>query len=317
MMFRLNERVLCFHGPLLYEAKVLKFRDGSGEGDVESVEELGSPSPEGQYYLVHYKGWKNSWDDWVPEDRVLKWTDENLKTQKELKDATVAATAPKKKLTDKKKDTQKLDDDIRNGSAAKESPAPPGRPTKRGREMELDKEEDFMKRTEVKINVPDTLKAQLVDDWENVTKNHQLVPLPRTLTVKSLLTSFKESLPKKRPGSAEFDILEEILAGIRLYFDRSLGNILLYRFERQQYLDIRRQHPKKEASEIYGAEHLIRLFVTMPELVAHTNMDQQSVDVLRGHIESILRYLAKRKDECFVDTYQNASPSYEGLSRGS
>jgi hypothetical protein len=31
-----------------------------------------------------------------------------------------------------------------------------------------------MKRPEVKIVIPDVLKLQLVDDWEYVTKNHQV-----------------------------------------------------------------------------------------------------------------------------------------------
>ena len=33
---------------------------------------------------------------------------------------------------------------------------------------------DYHKRAEVKIVIPDTLKLQLVDDWENVTKNNQV-----------------------------------------------------------------------------------------------------------------------------------------------
>jgi hypothetical protein len=33
---------------------------------------------------------------------------------------------------------------------------------------------DYMKRPEVKIVIPDPLKLQLVDDWENVTKNNQV-----------------------------------------------------------------------------------------------------------------------------------------------
>jgi len=33
---------------------------------------------------------------------------------------------------------------------------------------------DYLKRPEVKIIIPDTLKLQLVDDWERVTKNNQV-----------------------------------------------------------------------------------------------------------------------------------------------
>lgn len=46
-------------------------------------------------------------------------------------------------------------------------------------------------------------------------------------------------MPRRRPGSADADILEEVEAGVREYFDKSLGRILLYRFERQQYLEVK------------------------------------------------------------------------------
>lgn len=31
-----------------------------------------------------------------------------------------------------------------------------------------------MKRLDIKISIPDPLKVQLVDDWENITKNNQV-----------------------------------------------------------------------------------------------------------------------------------------------
>lgn len=55
-------------------------------------------------------------------------------------------------------------------------------------------------------------------------------------------------------------LLDEIIAGINLYFDKALGNNLLYRFERAQYVEQKRSAGDKQMSEIYGAEHLLRLF---------------------------------------------------------
>ena len=89
------------------------------------------------------------------------------------------------------------------------------------------------------------------------------MPLPRNPNVVDILQAYsaaEKSARPKRPGSAEADIFEEVISGIQVYFDRCLGNILLYRFERQQYVDIRRSNDGKEMSEIYGAEHLLRLF---------------------------------------------------------
>jgi len=91
-------------------------------------------------------------------------------------------------------------------------------------------EDSFMARPSIKLHVPDHLKALLVDDWENVTKNNQLVPIPHPQPVTKILKEYLESERAKRaPGSAAVDILEETIAGLREYFDKGLGRILLYR----------------------------------------------------------------------------------------
>jgi mortality factor 4-like protein 1 len=48
-----NERVLCYHGPLFYEAKIIKVED------FKAAEQ--SPTGEaGMNYRVHYRGWKQT-----------------------------------------------------------------------------------------------------------------------------------------------------------------------------------------------------------------------------------------------------------------
>jgi mortality factor 4-like protein 1 len=52
--YEVNERVLCYHGPLIYEAKIIKqpqFHD-------ETTAPAGVAGP---YYFVHYKGWKQTY----------------------------------------------------------------------------------------------------------------------------------------------------------------------------------------------------------------------------------------------------------------
>ncbi|CAG2105607.1 unnamed protein product [Medioppia subpectinata] len=66
--YEVDERVLCFHGPLIYEAKCLKRR----------------PEPKRQYF-VHYNGWNKNWDEWVDTSRLLKLNDDNRRVQQELK----------------------------------------------------------------------------------------------------------------------------------------------------------------------------------------------------------------------------------------
>lgn len=262
-------------------------------------------------YFVHYKGWKSTWDEWIPCDRVLAWNEENIRMQKDLKQAALEAINSKSSKKAASASTEKRKE---SSGAHKDEPV---RAPKRVRtqDLEIEKEEDFVKRPEVSLAVPDSLKAQLVDDWEYVTKEHQLVTLPRSPNVVDILREYRDANPK-RPGSAEADIFDEVLSGIKLYFDRSLGNILLYRFERQQYLEVKKTHESKPMSEIYGAEHLLRLFVSLPGLIAQTNMDQQSVGQLRSHLEDFLRYMAKHQDKLFQKEYENTSSRYEANAKG-
>jgi len=297
-MLKVNDKVLCYHGPFLYEATVLETENKTGKGG-EGV---------GPHYKVHYKGWKRTWDEWVPEDRVLPPTEENYAQQQKLRELAnpIPTAAPKKKglVPDGKKGT---------GATGPDS-APKG--VKRSRDHDIEKQSDFLSRPEIKLTIPDTLKSILVDDWENVTKHQQLVPLPRKPNVVGILKAYsaaEKSARPKRPGSAEADIFEEVVSGIKVYFDRCLGNILLYRFERQQYVDIRRTNEGKEMemSEIYGAEHLLRLFVSLPGLIAHTSMDQQSIQTLKDHIEGILKYMARNRDDLFEKNYEATSAQYQ------
>ncbi|TMW52295.1 hypothetical protein DOY81_002628 [Sarcophaga bullata] len=86
--FAEGEKVLCFHGPLIYEAKALK-------STVTKDKQL--------KYFVHYAGWNKNWDEWVPEHRVLKYNDTNLQRQKELQKEHDAKKEKSKKGTPKGK----------------------------------------------------------------------------------------------------------------------------------------------------------------------------------------------------------------------
>lgn len=129
-------------------------------------------------------------------------------------------------------------------------------------------EEKFQSRPSVKIFMHDRLKSLLVDDWEYITKNLQLVTLPSQMPASIILDEYAEQEKDKRhEGSAEWEILEEVIAGCKEYFNRCLGRILLYRFERQQFLEIYKQIEEptgsivgKSLAEVYGGEHLLRLF---------------------------------------------------------
>ncbi len=115
--FQDGEKVLCYHGPLLYEAKIMKNRkepapNKSGGGAAAAASSAADNS--GGSFLVHYQGWNKNWDEWVPEGRVLKINAENLSLKNRLH-AEQQAAAPSK---DKKKASKSKDGSKEKGQAA-------------------------------------------------------------------------------------------------------------------------------------------------------------------------------------------------------
>ncbi|KAK2021842.1 MRG-domain-containing protein [Colletotrichum zoysiae] len=186
-----------------------------------------------------------------------------------------------------------------------------------------EQEDGFHARPSIKLPIPDHIKAMLVDDWENITKNNQLVPLPHPHPVDEILNDYLNyERPNREDGSANMDILEEVVAGLREYFEKSLSRILLYRFERPQYHEVRKVWEKaaenekhKSVCDTYGPEHLCRLMVSLPELVAQTNMDQQSVSRLREELSKLTVWLGKNAKSYFVSEYETPSQEYIDKAR--
>jgi len=96
----------------------------------------------------------------------------------------------------------------------------------------------------------------------------------------------------------------------------ALGKMLLYRFERQQYVDLQKKNSEnKKMSEIYGCEHLLRLFVKIQQLVPTVGMEPEAVLLLNEHLNGILKYVQKNTSRLIMDEYDNAPPEYISLSK--
>ncbi|TBU44924.1 MRG-domain-containing protein [Dichomitus squalens] len=312
--FAVNERVLCYHGPLIYEAKILK---------AETWDERNTQSGVvGPHYYVHYKGWKQTWDEWVDGTRLLKFNETNIQLQKALQSQSQAAQAASASSSKAKSLATKEGAGAGGRAGGAGGRKDGARGTKRGRE-----EDEGTRKPEMKLNVPEQLKVLLVDDWEAVTKNNQLVGLPRKPNVLELLEEFKQHVLSQGTSAQLKDpkvLLPTIIAGLQTYFDRALGANLLYRFERPQYAEIRKKYvtgptvqigQEKEMSAIYGAEHFLRMLVSLPQMVASSSMDGESVALLRDYVNELLQWMVKERHRIFVPEYESASIAYQNISR--
>nr|ACO09550.1 Mortality factor 4-like protein 1 [Osmerus mordax] len=321
--FQEGERVLCFHGPLLYEAKCVKINIKDKQIK----------------YFIHYSGWNKNWDEWVPESRVLKYVDSNLAKQKELQKANQNAdddskmgehkkdhyvegkmrgVAPSKKIPAvqqkhvdlKAKKTKPKTPGAGEGTSTGEMPQPPRK--KRARvDPTVESEETFTNRVEVKVKIPEELKPWLVDDWDLITRQKQLFHLPAKKNVETVLEDYANYKKSRGTSDNKEYAVNEVVAGIREYFNVMLGTQLLYKFERPRYAEILANHPEAPMSQVYGAPHLLRLFVRIGAMLAYTPLDEKSLALLLNYLQDFLKYLVKNSSTLFSSSdYEVAPPEY-------
>ncbi|KAL9871304.1 nuA4 complex subunit EAF3 homolog isoform X2 [Glossina fuscipes] len=369
--FAEGEKVLCFHGPLIYEAKALK-------STITKDKQI--------KYYIHYAGWNKNWDEWVPENRVLKYNEANVQRQKDVfkqhsstagknkkgtpkakksegnssatKDSgassggsesrastpsreissALAAPAPTsgsrgnrskqaitctdilaKKEDSKTEDSAKEDKDDSsnkkkrtNISSTISSAMPSTAPNNNRFDSCVESEESFLSKIEVKIKMPDELKQCLADDWDAITRQHKLLDLPAKNTVQDIVDQYVafKKLAKSTSASKELAITD-VLNGVIEYFNVMLGSQLLYKFERPQYADILQQHPETPLSKLYGAFHLLRLFVKLGSMLGYSALDEKSMQMLLAHLHDFLKFLVKNSAIYFsMSNFVNVSPEY-------
>ncbi|XP_036363700.1 mortality factor 4-like protein 1 isoform X2 [Octopus sinensis] len=326
-----GERVLCYHGPLLYEAKCVK-----SEVKDKTVR-----------YFIHYNGWNKNWDEWVPEARVLKYNEGSVQKQKELQKAHACRNTWKDlklgiKKTKTKKDKEKTllfpGDKTKHKSAllggnssggqsdagnsgnvgslptssplAGSSTSTPTEPKRKRAKTDptVESEEAFQTKIEVHVKVPDDLKLWLVDDWDLMTKQKKLLKLPAKHNIETIL---EEYIQFKITKSNNKDAVKLVTQGVREYFNTTIGTLLLYKFERPQHTELLEAHPDIPMSSIYGATHLLRLFVKIGGMLAYTSLDEKSIQLLLTHLHDFLRYLQKNVANLFnVSDYISVTPEY-------
>ncbi len=276
--FKVSDIVLAYHGTLLYEAEILGVNKHPTTNVVLS-------------YVVHYQGFKKSWESIVPRASVFEHNDDNLRVAHRL---------------------------LQGAKMRQQAIRPIEQGTPQPRSSEDDSGTDSMPKPEANgesasvqslFHLPSALKRQLVDDWEFVTKENRLVKLPRDIAVDEIIhkwiTSYKDPENMAR---------REVADGIHSYFNAALSTMLLYKFERPQYNE--KFHGAGDAdeeinpSQVYGAEHLLRLLLKLPYMLETTGVDIEMMRRIAEHVNELTKYMQKNGRILFMPEYEAASDEY-------
>lgn len=336
--FSENEKLLCYHGPLLYEAKCVKVRKDPTEFK----------------YFVHYQGWNKNWDEWVDETRILKINPENL----EKKEKLLANLKENKGKTPKPNKKSKSGTDSANTSRAstpagsersfKETPegasggGDDNRSTtsshddeRRPRRKKFRNSNSFnqddggdtsgngemlssepykpicaIESDTFKIPIPEELRCVLVSDWDLLNHKKSLFTLPAKQTVSGILTEYRKHVEKT--GDVEnISAVSEVMLGVKDFFNATVGTRLLYKIEKRQYDTVMRQEGKT-AADIYGSAHLLRLMVIMASLLSETAIKGETdVQLIENILGQFLNYLETNRGRLFTSkNYFEATEDY-------
>ncbi|KAL6080202.1 Esa1p-associated factor, variant 2 [Balamuthia mandrillaris] len=191
------------------------------------------------------------------------------------------------------------------------------------------KASEMDKKTNFQLDIPLGLRKRLVKD-HGFIRDKSLVPLPRTPNVADILKAYVAELKplqfsdmtetadsternQEAGSSTDSNTFDEVVEGVRLYFDKALGSLLLYRFERMQFSEVFKKNKNVPPSELYGAEHLLRLFVKLPELLDGVEMEDDAKKLLAQKLNDILSYLDRNRKSLFLPEYEAATPSYRRM----
>lgn len=252
--FKKGEVVLAFHGQLLYEAEVLSVN--------------GNPV---KSYEVHYNGFKMSWNETVDRACVVDHNESNLRIAHRLLSSAQArqrrAAVPTNSFEVEVEEEEEEEDGGEEDGVRKKARSEADLPAM--------------------FNMPSELKRASVDDWESITKLSTLITLPREPSVEKILKLWEES--RVAAGKEVDRATTEVCASLTEYFDALAPTMLLYRAERQQFENHfgKNSPDSPRPSSVYGVEHLIRLFIKLPQLLLDSGIYEEDKALLKKIAERV------------------------------
>lgn len=195
---------------------------------------------------------------------------------------------------------------------------------------------------EVLLPIPTPLKTLLEDDCFWILRGGKLLQLPAELTVERILREYYFNCLENATEDTNFQLLSEVLDGVKIFFDFTLLDHLLYAPEKEQHKLLGVINPvftKKTTnntsaslthaceasmgvaghehmthglvpSQVYGPIHLLRLFVKLPQFLACTQLPPNHIHILQTHCRDFLGYMCSRRQDIFSGNHYHILPTH-------
>ncbi|EIE25227.1 MRG-domain-containing protein [Coccomyxa subellipsoidea C-169] len=222
-----------------------------------------------KYYEA--KGWNKKWDEWVEATGLTKYKKELAKVE-----FTKEGEGGTREFGGKAEAAEG------NGKSRAEA----GRKSEKGQKQTVS--------SMVRVQLPTALKQKLIEDWDRM-QSGSVASLPRRPSVNDILLQFVDAC-KSNKDLVEPE--EEVANGLRIYFDKALRHMLLYPQEMEQA--VKALSDGTTPSSLYGAEHLLRLFLKLPDLLPANQMSADDQLQLEMRLSSFLKFLLKNEGLYFL-----------------
>ena len=275
-------------------------------------------------YLVHYTGWKRKFDVWMESSQLALVSDASAVQKLAAEQMALHQSQAKKSgkpIIEPSNEATLIHDtnevETRSRSSASVKPKrghdellEEDRMIKRNKavlsasDLTEEKEDDVLAMADIDLPMP--LKKKLVNEWSLISEKDpkRLLRLPRPITVRQIFSEyvdFKKS--KEKLDGHSLKNIEEFCDSLMIYFDRALPVILLYRHEREQYSNasLYMEHKKLMPSDVYGAEHLSRLFVRLTKMLTGVAAKQEEMSSFKDDMSNFLKFFSKNVTSYFTD----------------
>ena len=270
------------------------------------------------------------WDEWVQQDRLRSFDKELLLQQascRAVENEPVEANEMEgKSLKNSSKAAGK-----KTTSAAGDEPEPASLiRKKRKRRSTMCSEEDSLcnKQPEpeskflLKVNLTNNLWELLQEDFVEISHNKKIFDLPLEPSVSQILQQYLQQNKEEGTDIGEF------VDGLEQCFNKALGLLLLYRFERQQYSDVFHDHHSTQTdvatlpntcwkpSQHYGLIHLLRLLTKIATLFPEEKYPPEKIHHFSKRFDDLVVFLDRNWVALFSRRqYVSAPPQYRSLSK--